>query len=127
MPRLHQYCLQGDWVVLAGKEDEDNDQLSLELADPDDYWFHVRGLPGSHVILRKKPGETPDRRTLKSAASIAAYHSKARGGGRVAVSFTRARYVKKPPHAKPGTVTIRKEAVLKVHPALPINALCTSS
>lgn len=125
-PRLHQYCLPGDWVVLAGKGDEDNDQLSLKLANPDDYWFHVRGMPGSHVILRQRSGDTPDRHTLKSAAAIAAYHSKARSGGLVAVSYTRARYVTKPPHAKPGTVTIRRETVLKVHPALPINGPCTS-
>lgn len=102
-----------------GRSEEDNDRLSLKLADPDDLWFHVRGMPGSHVVLRSKPGETPDRETRKAAAAIAAYHSKARKGGTVAVSCTLARYVSKPRGAKPGTVTIRKETVLKARPTIP--------
>jgi predicted ribosome quality control (RQC) complex YloA/Tae2 family protein len=79
----------------------------------------VRGMPGSHVILQVKPGEEPDRKTLKHAAAIAAYHSKARSGGTAAVSCTRARYVTKSKGAKPGTVNIRKEIILKVRPGLP--------
>ncbi len=118
-PQTSEYLLPGDWIVLAGKTDADNDRLSLKVAKSDDWWFHVRGMPGSHVILRAKPDEEADRETLKKAAAIAAYHSKARNGGVVAVSCTQARYVTKPKGAKPGTVTIRKEIVLKVRPALP--------
>lgn len=118
-PQIFEYVLPGEWIVLAGKTDADNDRLSLKVAKADDWWFHVRGMPGSHVILRAKPGEEPDKDTLKQAAAIAAYHSKARNGGVAAVSCTQARYVTKPPGAKPGTVTIRKESVLKVRPALP--------
>jgi len=114
----YEYELPGDWKVLAGKSDADNDFLSLKKANPDDFWFHVRGMPGSHVILRAKPHEEPDRQTLKRAAAIAAYHSKARSGGIVAVSYTRARYVTKPRGAETGTVRIRKESVLKVRPNL---------
>jgi predicted ribosome quality control (RQC) complex YloA/Tae2 family protein len=117
--RFFEYRLPGDWVVLAGRTDADNDYLSLVAANPLDWWFHVRGLPGSHVILRAKPDQEPDRKTLKGAASIAVFHSKARGGGTVAVSFTRARYVTKPPGSRPGSVQIRKESVLMVKPALP--------
>ena len=115
---IYEYELPGGWKVLAGKSDEDNDFLSLKAAHQDDYWFHVRGMPGSHVILRARPGEDPDRETLKRAAAVAAFHSKARKGGIVAVSCTRARYVKKPRDARPGTVRIRKETVLKVRPGL---------
>ncbi|GAK61463.1 hypothetical protein U27_01363 [Candidatus Vecturithrix granuli] len=118
MPEVFEYVLPGDWIVLAGKTDADNDRLSLKIAKSDDWWFHVRGMPGSHVILRAKKGVEPDRETLKRAAAIAAYHSKARNGGVVAVSCTQARYVSKPPGAKPGTVSIRKEIVLKVHPGI---------
>ena len=121
-PQAFEYVLPGDWSVLAGKTDADNDRLSLKIAKSDDWWFHVRGMPGSHVILRTKPNEEPDRETLKKAAAIAAYHSKARNGGMVAVSCTQARYVTKPKGAKPGTVTIRKESVLKVRPAIPEEA-----
>jgi predicted ribosome quality control (RQC) complex YloA/Tae2 family protein len=116
--RLLKYVLPGGWKVLAGRTDADNDHLSLKVARPDAWWFHVRGMPGSHVILQGLPGEEPDRQTLKRAAAIAAYHSKAREGGVVAVSCTRARYVTKPRHAKVGTVHIRKEVVFKVRPTL---------
>lgn len=119
LPRVFEYQLAQGWQVLAGRTDDDNDQLSLRMAAPNDWWFHVKGLPGSHVVLRVPSGQEPDRSILKQAAAIAAYHSKARQGGVVPVSATRARYVTKPRGAKPGTVQIRKEIVLKVRPALP--------
>ena len=116
---FREYRLPGEWQVLVGRTDAENDRLSLKVARADDWWFHVRGMPGSHVVLRAREDREPDRDTLKAAAAVAAYHSKARQGGVVAVSCTRARYVTKPPGAKPGTVQIRKEEVLKVRPALP--------
>ncbi|MBN1848847.1 MAG: DUF814 domain-containing protein [Deltaproteobacteria bacterium] len=116
--RVHHYELPGGWNVLVGRTDVDNDFLSLQAAKPDDYWFHVHGMPGSHVLLRAKPDKEPDKETLKQAAAIAAYHSKARKAGVVPVSFTRAQYVTKPKGAKPGSVHIRKEAVIKVRPAV---------
>lgn len=118
-PRLFRYELDGGWEVLAGKTEADNDRLSLKLARPDDWWFHVSGHPGSHVVLRVPDGRKPDRETLRSAAAIAAYHSKARKGGVVAVSATLARHVSKPRGARPGSVEIRKESKIKVRPALP--------
>ena len=118
LPNTYEYELPGGWKVNAGKSDSDNDFLSLKSAKPNDYWFHVRGMPGSHVILRARPDEDPDRETLKRAAAVAAFHSKARKGGIVAVSCTRARYVKKPRDAKAGTVRIRKEIIFKVRPGL---------
>ncbi len=105
--------------MLAGRTEADNDRLSLKLARPMDWWFHVRGMPGSHVVLRARDDCEPDKDTLKQAAAIAAYHSKARKGGTVAVSCTRARFVTKPRGAEVGTVQIRKESVLKVRPRLP--------
>jgi predicted ribosome quality control (RQC) complex YloA/Tae2 family protein len=116
--RLIEYTLPGQWRVLVGRTEIDNDTLSLKIARPNDWWFHVRGMPGSHVVLRCPPGKDPDRNILKMAASIAAFYSKAREGGVVAVSGTRARFVTKPPGEKSGTVQIRKEIVLKVRPGL---------
>lgn len=115
-PGIVEYALPGGWRVLAGRTDAANDYLSLKLARPGDLWFHIRGMPGSHVVLQVPPGGTPDRATQELAAGIAAYHSKARSAGTVAVSCTEARHVSKPRGAKPGTVTIRKESVLKVRP-----------
>lgn len=116
---LHEYELPGGWQVLAGRTDADNDMLSRKLARPDDWWFHVRGMPGSHVVLRRRDDCEPSPDTLEQAAAIAAYHSKARQGGVVAVSCTRCRFVTKPRGAKTGSVTIRRERILKVRPALP--------
>lgn len=118
-PNVYRYELSGGWVVLAGKTDADNDLLSLKTARPKDWWFHVRGMPGSHVVLQARPGREPDKATLEAAAAIAAWHSKARAGGTVPVACTRAANVSKPRGAKPGTVSIRKEKTLKVRPRLP--------
>ncbi|MBU0743554.1 DUF814 domain-containing protein [bacterium] len=121
-PRLWRYELPGGWIVLAGRTEADNDRLSLKIARPDDWWFHVKGLSGSHVVLRVPAGEEPDRATVKAAAAVAAWHSKARGSRQVAVTGTRARYVSKPRGAKPGTVHVRREETFKVRPALPASA-----
>jgi predicted ribosome quality control (RQC) complex YloA/Tae2 family protein len=117
--RVAEYELPGGWKVLAGRTDADNDRLSLKVARANDWWFHVRGMPGSHVILQGPEDAEADRETLERAAAIAAYHSKARAGGVVPVSCTRARNVSKPRGAKPGTVEIRDERVLKVRPGIP--------
>jgi predicted ribosome quality control (RQC) complex YloA/Tae2 family protein len=71
------------------------------------------------VILQGADGEEPDRQTRKAAAAIAAYHSKAREAGVVPVACTQAKNVSKPRGAKPGTVAVRKEEILKVRPAIP--------
>jgi len=118
--RLREYALPGGWKVLAGRTEADNDRLSLRLARPADWWFHVRGQSGSHVVLQGPAGEAPSSEILKAAAAVAAYHSKARAGGLVAVSCTQARYVSKPRGARPGTVQVRRETVLRVRPALPV-------
>lgn len=118
-PRIWEYTLPGGWTVLAGRTDQDNDRLSLKIAKANDWWFHVKGMPGSHVVLQVPAGEEPDNATVKAAAAVAAWHSRKREARQVAVSATRARFVTKPRGAKPGTVEIRKEKVLNVRPALP--------
>jgi len=118
-PSVWKYALPGGWEALAGKTDADNDILSLKTASASDLWFHVHGLPGSHVILRGPEGETPAGDLIKTAAAIAAWHSKARTAGIVPVSCTPAQNVSKPRGAKPGTVNIKREKTIKVRPALP--------
>ncbi len=76
-------------------------------------------MPGSHVVLFVREGVEPPKARIQEAAAIAAYHSKQRGGGTVAVTATRARHVSKPRGAKDGTVSIKKERVLKVRPGIP--------
>jgi predicted ribosome quality control (RQC) complex YloA/Tae2 family protein len=115
-PRILFYELPGQWTVLAGSSDADNDYLSMEVAEPNDWWFHADKLPGSHVILRAKPDEEPSAETLRQAASIAAYHSKARNAGITPVHYVRARYVSKPRGVKTGTVNVKHGRTLKVRP-----------
>ncbi|HEX9758130.1 MAG TPA: NFACT RNA binding domain-containing protein [Nitrospiria bacterium] len=115
-PRIIAYILPGEWIVLAGASDSDNDYLSITLADPDDWWFHADGVPGSHVILRAKPDEEPSRETLLQAAGVAAYHSKARKAKTVHVHQSRAGNVRKPGGVNVGTVQVSRGKTLKVHP-----------
>lgn len=110
----------GAWLVLAGRDDRENDILSLKVAAPEDYWFHAHGSSGSHVVLRREGRkDTPSRRAIAEAAGVAAYWSKQRGASNVGVSYTLAKHVTKPRGSKPGTVAIRREKLLVVPPALP--------
>ena len=59
--RVWEYTIDGKWTVLAGRTDADNDRLSLKEARPNDWWFHVRGMPGSHVLLKALPDEEPGK------------------------------------------------------------------
>ena len=111
-----EYELPDGWQAFAGKTDAANDYVSIRLAKANDRWFHVRGMPGGHVVLRVPPDREPDRATLERAAGLAAWHSKARTGGVVAVSMTLGQHVSKPRGVKAGTVEIRKESVVKVRP-----------
>ena len=119
-PRIIQYELPGGWTLLAGTTDAANDHLSTTLAAPEDWWFHAESVPGSHVILRAKPDEEPSRDTLRQAAAVAAYHSKARAAGSARVYCTRARYLMKPRGAKVGTVEVARGKVLKVRPDISV-------
>lgn len=118
-PKVWAYELPGGWHIWAGRTSQDNDKLSLRVARNEDWWFHVKGSPGSHVVLFVRDGFEPPKAAIEAAASVAAWHSKQRNGGRVAVNATRARHVSKPRGAKPGLVSIRKEVTLKVRPGLP--------
>ena len=116
--RILRYKLPGDWTLLVGATDDGNDYLSTTIAEPDDWWFHADGVPGSHVILRAKTTEEPGRETLRQAAAVAAYHSKARAAGTAKVHCTRARYVTKPRGVKIGTVRVSQGTVLRVYPGI---------
>ena len=115
-PRILFYELPGGWNVLVGASDADNDILSTQMTEPDDWWFHADDVAGSHVVLRAKPAEEPNREVLRQAAAVAAYHSKASAAGSARVYCTRGRYVSKPRGAKAGTVHVSSGKVLKVRP-----------
>lgn len=118
-PKYWTYDLGNGWTAMAGKTDVDNDLVSFRVAQPSDHWFHLSGAPGSHVLLRGPEGEEPTRELLHAAASIAAYHSKARNAGTVSVDCCLARNVTKPAHVPAGTVNISHSRSIRVKPALP--------
>ena len=113
--------------MLVGASAADNDYLSTQVAEPNDWWFHADGVPGSHVLLRAKPDEEPSKETLRQAAAVAAYHSKARNAGTTSVHCTRARYVKKPWGVKTGTVQVAHGTTLKVRPDISFATRVTTS
>jgi predicted ribosome quality control (RQC) complex YloA/Tae2 family protein len=89
--------------ILVGRNNRQNDKLTLKTAGRNDMWLHTRNIPGAHVIIVSNGEKVPDR-TLTQAAILAAGHSKARDSAQVPVDYTLVRYVKKPSGAKPGKV-----------------------
>ena len=89
--------------ILVGRNNVQNDRLTLKTARGGDIWFHTKNIPGSHVVVLTQ-GETPPDRTLEQAAILAAFHSRAAGSVQVPVDYTAVRHVRKPAGAKPGMV-----------------------
>ncbi len=106
------------FAVLVGRSNRDNDRVTFQLASPRDLWFHARGLPGAHVVL-KTAGRTPPEETVRRVASLAAYYSTGRHATAVDVDCTERRHVRKPPGSPPGFVTYREERTLRVPPRPP--------
>ena len=103
--------------VLIGKGDAENDQLTFKVADNLDFWLHVASHPGSHVVIRN-PDKLSDlpRSVIERAAELAAYHSKARDGGKVEVHLARIADISKPRGFAPGKVILKKWVGLRVYP-----------
>lgn len=89
--------------ILVGRNNKQNDLLTMKLAGPRDLWFHTQKIPGSHVVVRSQ-GRPVDEITLLEAANLAVHFSKARNSTKVPVDYTEKRYVRKPPGATPGFV-----------------------
>ena len=117
---FRRFPLPGGYEVLVGKNARQNDELTFHHAQKYDLWLHVRGMPGSHTVLRLPNRDAePDRRLVHTAASIAAYYSKGRGSKLVPVMVTARKYVRSPSGAPPGAVRVEREEVLLVEPRLP--------
>lgn len=89
--------------ILVGRSNSQNDELTTKIARRTDYWLHTKSVHGSHVII-SCDGLEPSERTIAEAASIAAYYSQGRDGGKVAVDYTMVRFVRKPSGSMPGKV-----------------------
>ncbi len=98
------HYISGDgFDIYVGKNNYQNDELTFQFASGNDWWFHAKGAPGSHVIVKTDGKELPDR-TFEEAGRLAAYYSRNRGGEKVEIDYVRKKQVKKPGGAKPGFV-----------------------
>ncbi|MBS4536119.1 NFACT family protein [Clostridium sp. D2Q-14] len=101
--------------MYVGKNNRQNDYLTLKFADKEDIWLHTKDIPGSHIIIRKNNKEVPEE-TLYEAALLAAFHSKGKMSSNVAIDYTEKKNVKKPNRAKPGMVIYENNNTLYVTP-----------
>ncbi len=99
---LH-YISSDGYHMYVGKNNVQNEELTFSFASGNDWWFHAKGAPGSHVIVKTNGDELPDR-TFEEASRLAAYYSKNRGSDKVEVDYVEKKHVKKPNGAKPGFV-----------------------
>jgi predicted ribosome quality control (RQC) complex YloA/Tae2 family protein len=118
--KFKRYIIDGKYQVFVGKDSQNNDLLTVKFAKQNDYWFHARSVPGSHVVLRtENTKENMPKNILKKAAALAAYHSKAKTAGLSPVSYTQKKYVVKKKGMEAGKVALLKEEVLLVRPEIP--------
>lgn len=115
---VRRYISSEGFEVLCGKSGTGNDLIVRKYAAREDIWFHVKGLPGSHILIKVagRAGELT-KKTIEEAASLAAFHSKGREAGKVEVIYAEAKHVKKPKGAKPGLVTVSEFKSVYVRPA----------
>ena len=97
------YVSSDGFDIYVGKNNFQNDYLTFEFANGNDWWFHAKKMPGSHVIVRTNGEELPDR-TFEEAARLAAYYSSGRANSKVEIDYVIKKNVKKPQGAKPGFV-----------------------
>ena len=102
-------------TILVGRNSRQNDEVTFQRARGDDWWFHARGVPGAHVIVRTQ-GQSLPPDTIQRAAELAAYYSRSRGEPDVAVDYTRRRRVRRIRGAAPGLVAYAGEQTIRVTP-----------
>lgn len=120
--KFKQYLIYDKYRIYVGKDSKNNDLLTTKFAKQNDYWFHARSVSGSHVVLRtENTKEIIPKDVIKKAASIAAFHSKAKTSGLVPVSYCLKKYVVKKKGMPAGQVVLLKEESVIVKPEIPNN------
>lgn len=112
---LH-FISQDNFNIFVGKNNRQNEDLTLRLARKEDIWLHVQNMPGSHVIIQSNKMGIPDS-TLEEAAILAAYYSKGKNSNHVPVDYTEKKYVKKPKNGKIGMVIYENFKTITVNPS----------
>lgn len=101
--RPFHYISSDGFHIYVGKNNYQNEELTFKFATGGDWWFHTKGIPGSHVVVKSEGAKLPDS-TFEEAARLAAYYSKARGQDKVEIDYTEKKNIKKPNGSKPGFV-----------------------
>ncbi len=113
--RPYHYLSSDGYDIYVGKNNYQNDELTFKSASGSDWWFHAKGVPGSHVIL-KSGGQMPPDRSFEDAARLAAYYSKSRDAKKVEVDYVEKKQIKKPNGAKPGFVVYYTNYSMMIDP-----------
>ncbi len=106
------------FTILVGRNSRQNDQVTFRQAGSDDWWFHARGVPGAHVVVRSEGKDLPPD-TVRRAAELAAYFSRLQNESRIVVDYTRRRNVRRMRGAAPGLVTYTQEQSIRIAPRGP--------
>ena len=107
-----------NFEIVVGRNARQNELVTFKISAPDDLWLHVRGLPGAHVVIRRRGG-IPDDEVVEVAAQLAAYYSKARGEQGVAVMVTQPRFVSRAAGGRTGQVHVRNDRTVVVAGLMP--------
>ena len=113
--RPYHYISSDGYDIYVGKNNFQNDELSFKFASGNDWWIHAKGQPGSHVIVKSKNEELPDR-TFEEAGKLAAYYSKGRQAPKVEIDYTQKKNLRKPTGGKPGFVVYYTNYSLLIEP-----------
>jgi len=117
---FRKFILNDNYEVWVGKDSRSNDLLTMKYSAPNDLWFHVRGASGSHTVLKiTNKKKVVDKKIIQTAASVAAYYSKARNASNVPIAYCERKHVKKKKGFKQGSVVMAREKVVFVKPILP--------
>lgn len=95
-----------DFKIIIGKDAKSNDYLTFKMAEDEEYWFHVKGVPGSHVIIKNNKNQTPDTSVIKEAAKLAKQNSKASKEEVSTVVYCLRKFVTKDPNMNDGQVKV---------------------
>ena len=120
--RPFHYLSSDGFHIYVGKNNYQNEELTFKLASGNDWWFHAKGIPGSHIIVKTEGKELPDR-VFEEAGALAAYYSRGRGQDKVEIDYIQKKNLKKVPGAAPGFVVYHTNYSLVAAPEIPVKEI----
>ena len=120
--RPYHYLSSDGFHIYVGKNNYQNEEVTFKLADGGDWWFHAKGIPGSHVIVKTEGKELPDR-VFEEAGALAAYYSKGRNNEKIEIDYIQRKHVKKAAKGAPGFVIYHTNYSMIASPSLALQEL----